>query len=67
MSINTKINQRLDELEKLLAIQGHLGEHKQEIDELIASITKFTSVLSQEQRDFINAVKFAVERQTPWR
>ncbi len=48
MSIKMKINHRLDELEKLLKTQGHLGEQKQEIDELIASITKFTSVLSQE-------------------
>jgi hypothetical protein len=31
-----------------------------EAEELIPLITKFTSVLTEEQRDFVNAAKFSI-------
>jgi hypothetical protein len=34
--------------------------------EIIASITKFWTVLGDEDRDYLNAAKFALEEQRPW-
>lgn len=56
------IESRVSKLELLL----NSGKY-QEAETLIANITKFTSVLSEEQRDFINAAKYAVSENIPWK
>lgn len=60
-AIREKIEARLDELEMLMKN----GKHAQ-AEELIQSITKFTSVLTEEQRDFMGAVKFAIAEKNNW-
>jgi hypothetical protein len=59
--ISAKIEARLDELEALMKD----GKYP-EAGELLSSITKFTSVLTEEQRDFLNAVKFAIAENLDW-
>jgi hypothetical protein len=53
--IRKKIETRFDELEVLMKARNYA-----EAEELIPSIAKFTSVLTEEQRDFLGAVRFAI-------
>jgi hypothetical protein len=60
-SIRQKIEVRLDELEVMLKNGNYT-----EAEELLPSITKFTSVLTEEQRDFIGAARLAIEENLDW-
>jgi hypothetical protein len=65
MNIKEKISARMDELEASLIAGKHLV-FGAEVNQLIASIAKFTSVLSSAERDFLNAAKMAVANKNPW-
>ena len=60
-AIREKIEARLDELEALMGARNYA-----EAEELIPSIAKFASVLTEEQRDFLNAVRFAIAENLDW-
>jgi hypothetical protein len=68
MSIRDKIEDRLNKLEAQLKDGEHLKstEGADAVFETIASITKFTSVLSSADRDFLNAAKMAVKERKRW-
>ena len=68
MSIKEKIKKRFDDLEEALISGKHLesDDTAKEVEDLISSIAKFTSVLSSAERDFINAAKLAVEDKKVW-
>jgi hypothetical protein len=61
----SKLNSRLDELNKMMTEQVHLTDPEKVTDQ-IASITKFWSALSQEDRDYLNGVRFALESGHQW-
>ena len=60
-SIRQKIEARLDELEDLMKARNYT-----EAEELIPSIAKFTSVLTEEQRDFLGAARLAIADNLDW-
>ncbi len=60
-AIRQKIETRLDELEALMKARNYA-----DAEELIPSIAKFASVLTEEQRDFLNAVRFAIAENLDW-
>ena len=60
-AIRQKIEARLDELEALMKARNYT-----EAEELIPSIAKFMSVLTEEQRDFLYAVRFAIAENLDW-
>lgn len=68
MNIKEKIKIRFVELESALSSGHHLksAEGVVVVLDLIASIAKFTAILSDEERDFINAAKMAVAEKKPW-
>jgi hypothetical protein len=60
-AIRQKIEARLDELEESMKARNYA-----EAEELIPSITKFTSVLTEEQRDFLGSAKMAIAENLDW-
>lgn len=69
MNVREKIKARLDTLEADLQAGKHLqsDEAKAEIEALIDSASKFYSVLSEGDRDFVNAARHAVGNNMPWK
>ena len=65
MTIHDKIEHWLDALEAALKQQEHISE-PDKVLEIIASITKFWSVLSDDDRDYVNAARYALEEKLPW-
>ena len=65
MTIRERIKVRLDELAKLLETQSHI--HAPElVTEKIDSVAKFWSALSEEEREYVSSVRFALKEQTEW-
>ena len=64
--LKDKINKRLDNLEKLMGNQKHLSDPNIVI-ECIESITKFWSVLKDEDKDYIECARFALEKKLEWK
>jgi hypothetical protein len=60
-AIRQKIEARLDELEDLMNTRNYA-----EAVELIPSITKFASVLTEEQRDYLGAARLAIAESLDW-
>jgi hypothetical protein len=55
----------LDELTKLLETQSHI--HAPElVTEKIESVAKFWSALSEEEREFVSSIRFALKEGLEW-
>ncbi len=66
MNIKERIQTRLDELASLLESQSHI--HAPElVTEKLESIAKFWSILSEEEREYVNSIGFAIRRNLEWR
>ncbi len=68
MNVRVKIQTRLDILEAQLTAGEHLCSVEGIVAVLttIASVSKFWRVLSDEERDFVNAARLAIEDQMAW-
>lgn len=64
--LRKKIELRLDEIEDLMNSNSHLT-NPEELDEKVSNVSKFWSVLSEEDRDFIQGVRWAVEEKVKWK
>lgn len=60
-TIREKIETRFDELEVLMKARNYA-----EAQDLLPSITKFASVLTEEQRDFLGAASHAIAKNLDW-
>ena len=60
-SIRDRVEARFDELEAFMRAGNYA-----EAEELIRSIAKFTSVLTEEQRDFLGAARLAIAENLDW-
>ena len=60
-SIRDKIEARIDELEAFIKL-GKFGD----AEVLLPSITKFASVLTEEQRDLLGAARLAIAKNLDW-
>jgi hypothetical protein len=69
MNVKEKIKVRFAELESALSSGNHLksAEGTIAVLDLISSISKFSSILSDEERDFINAAKMAAADKLEWK
>lgn len=57
--------QRMDALQRLMESNVHLDEPEQVID-LLDKIKFAWSTLSEEDRDYIECVEYAIENQSSW-
>ena len=64
---NTKnlINTRMDHLQKLMEGQAHIDRPEYTLD-IISSVSKFWSVLSDEDKDYIHCATYALENKKQW-
>jgi 23S rRNA maturation mini-RNase III len=60
MGVRDKIKARMDELQEMMENNVHL-EKQFDVDDHISTITKFWSVLSEEERDYIHRCRHAIE------
>lgn len=69
MNVRMKIQTRLDTLEAQLKAGEHLrsAEGVMAVLNTIASVSKFWRVMTDEERDFVNAAKVAVEDDVEWK
>ena len=65
-TIRQRIEDRLNLIEQMLISQMHLSDPSEVLDAL-ASVSKFYSVLTEEQREFIQAARLAVDEQKEWK
>ena len=66
MNIRDRIKVRLDELAKLLETQSHI--HAPElVTEKLESVAKFGAILSEEEREYIASVRFALKDALEWK
>ena len=66
MTIKDKIKQRMDQLQEWMESNYHI-ENSKEVYALSTSVSKFWSVLSEEDRDYIQAAQHAIEDKVEWK
>ena len=65
MTITVKIKERMDQLQKWMEANHHISNPK-EVYELTTEVSKFWSILTEEDRDYIQAAQHAIEDKTVW-
>ena len=65
MTLRAKLMQRMDALQGLMESNVHLDEPEQVID-LLDKIKFAWSALSEEDREYIECVEYAIETQSRW-
>ena len=66
MNLKEKINSRMDQIQEWMESNYHL-EHADEVYDRTLSVSKFWSVLSEEDRDYIQAAQMACEEKLEWK
>ena len=66
MNLKEKINSRMDQIQEWMESNYHL-EHADEVYDHTLSVSKFWSVLSEEDRDYIQAAQMACEEKLEWK
>ena len=65
MNIRDKVTARIDSLQEMMESNTHL-ESPDEAVSLLYRITPFWSILSEEDRDYVQAAQGAIEDKTRW-
>lgn len=65
MSIHEKINQRMNVLQHWMETNYHLTR-PEVVEEHIQTITKFWSVMTEEDKDYIDGARYAIEEKLEW-
>ena len=63
--LRDKIKYRMDQVQEMMESNIHLVDPNK-VEEAIDSVSKFWSVLSEEDRDYIHGVRFAIESKMEW-
>jgi len=64
--ILSKIKQRMDVLQHWMESNYHL-QRPEVVEEHIQTITKFWSVLNDEDKDYIHGARYAIEEKMEWK
>ena len=60
-----KIKERMDVLQKMMENNIHLDD-AQRVTRQIETVSKFWSILSEEDRDYIQGCQYAIEEKLKW-
>ena len=63
--LRQKIKSRLDHIQELMESNYHL-EHADEVYDLTLEVSKFWSILSEEDREYIQVAQDAIENGISW-
>jgi hypothetical protein len=66
MKLKEKINNKMDHLQTLMESNAHL-DRPEYVGDVIDSVIKFWSVLSDEDKDYIHCSQDALENNTEWK
>jgi 5,10-methenyltetrahydromethanopterin hydrogenase len=66
MKLREKITQRMDDLQRMMENNIHLT-NPDKVEIQILSVSKFWSVLDDEDRDYIHGARHALEEKIEWR
>ncbi len=61
-----KIKERMDVLQKMMENNIHIDD-AQRVTRQIETVSKFWSVLSEEDRDYIQGCQYAIEEKYKWK
>lgn len=61
-----KIKERMDVLQKMMENNIHIDD-AQRVTRQIETVSKFWSVLSEEDRDYIQGCQYAIEEKYEWK
>ena len=65
MSIKQKIVDRMDKLQEMMESNQHL-ETPEDVYDVTLSVSKFWSILSEEDREYIQCAQYAIEEGKRW-
>ena len=65
MRLKQKINQRMDKLQQIIESNQHL-EDKEAAYDLTLEVSKFWSILGEEDKDYIQMCQMAIEEEKEW-
>ena len=65
MSLRVKLNQRMDALQQMMESNLHLSD-PETVLELLDKVKFAWSALSEEDREYIECVEYAIEAQSDW-
>jgi hypothetical protein len=65
-NVKNLIKTRMDHLQELMEGQAHIDRPEYTLD-VISSVSKFWSVLSEEDRDYIHGARYAIEEKMEWK
>tara|TARA_B110000908_G_C10091897_1_gene374411 strand:- start:124 stop:327 length:204 start_codon:yes stop_codon:yes gene_type:complete len=65
MSLRVKLNQRMDALQQMMESNLHLSD-PETVLELLDKVKFAWSALSEEDREYIEGVEYAIEAQSSW-
>ena len=63
--LRDKITIRMDHLQALMESNSHLNR-RDYVLEVIASVSKFWSVLSEEDQDYIHGARYVIDENLEW-
>jgi hypothetical protein len=65
-AVRDKIHERMDQLQAMMESNQHLTDPTG-VEDHIQTITKFWSVLSEEDQEYIEFARYAIETRHEWR
>lgn len=65
-NLRNKINGRMNVLQHWVEGNYHL-KNPDEVEEVIKSVSKFWSILSEEDKDYIDGIRYAIEHKIEWK
>lgn len=63
--VQRKIKERMDQLQEWMESNYHL-KSPEDVEELITSVSKFWSVMVDEDKDYIHGARHAIEEKVSW-